>query len=173
MRILIVDTCYPAFVDAHYAAHPGLDRESYDVQWRALMDTFFGTADAYSHYLRPLGHEAHEVIANCVPLQRAWAKEHPARRRLPRRRGSDDVVLRQAAWFEPDVVYVQNLNHLADETLERLRQISGFVVGQIASEAPAAERLRRYDLLLTSFPHFVDRFRALGTPAEYFRIGFD
>ena len=29
------------------------------------MDTFFGTADAYSHYLDELGHVAHEVVVDC------------------------------------------------------------------------------------------------------------
>lgn len=174
MRILIVDTCYEAFLAAHYAANPRLERASYDEQWRALMDTFFGTADSYSHHLRRLGHEAHEVIANCAPLQDAWLSEYTRPRRRPRvRRSGEDVVVRQAEWFMPDVVFVQNLSYPSDRTLARLQKISGFVAGQIASEAPPQDRLRRFDLLLTSFPHFVEHFRALGVPAEYFRIGFD
>ena len=176
MRVLVVDTCYPAFVDAHYASNPGLKLAPYATQWRSLMDTFFGTADSYSYFLGLLGHEAHEVVADCAPLQTAWASEHPARRRLRLRRpGSvDEIVVRQAEWFEPDVVYVQNLSYLSDATVLRLKKISGFVAGQIATtELPPVRLLRRYDLLLTSFPHFVARFRELGIPAEYFRIGFD
>ncbi len=175
MRILIVDTCYPAFVAAHYAAHPGLERAGYAEQWRALMDTHFGTADSYSYHLAPLGHEAHEIVADCVPLQAAWAAEHPEGRRprFRRRRTHDELVVRQAEWFEPDIVYVQNLSYVSDDTLARLKKISGFVAAQIASEAPPPDRLRRYDLILTSFPHFVERFRALGVDSEYFRIGFD
>lgn len=176
VRILIIDTCYPAFVDAHYASNPGLERTPYSEQWHSLMDTFFGTADSYSHYLSLLGHEAHEVVADCAPLQNAWASEHPVRRRFrrPHPGSFDDIVVRQAEWFEPDVVYVQNLSYLSDATVSRLKKISGFIAGQIATtELPPASLLRRYDLLLTSFPHFAERFRALGVPAEYFRIGFD
>ena len=33
--------------------------------------------------------------------------------------------------------------------------------------------MRGFDLILTSFPHFVDRFRALGVEAAYFPIAFD
>jgi hypothetical protein len=171
LRILIVDTCYPAFLEAHYAATPGLDRAPYAEQWRALVDTFFGTADSYSYHLGLLGHEAHEVVVNCLPLQAAWAAEHPRRRGL--RRCGDAIVVRQAEWFEPDVVYVQNLSYSRDEDLRRLKRISGFVVGQIASEAPPPDRLQRFDLLVTSFPHFVERFRALGVPAEYSPLAFD
>ena len=33
--------------------------------------------------------------------------------------------------------------------------------------------LRGFDLLLTSFPHYVERFRALGVDSEYLQIAFD
>lgn len=171
MRILIVDTCYSAFQSAHYATHPGLESQSYHDQWRALMGTFFGTSDAYSHYLAELGHEAHEIVVDCEPLQRAWVAEHAAD--LGAGATPDEIVLRQARWFEPDVVYFQNLHVLQDETLESLRRQAGFVAGQIASEAPGPERCRKFDLILTSFPHFVEAFRAMGARSDYFRIGFD
>ncbi|MGZ4415516.1 MAG: CgeB family protein [Gaiellaceae bacterium] len=176
MRILVVDTCYPAFLASHYARNAGLEREPYARQWRALMDTFFGTADAYSHYLGALGHEAHEVVVNADPLQTAWAAEHGVRRpflaRL-RRRANKELVVSQAEWFEPDVVYVQNLGFLSPETLSALRARSRLLVGQIASEPPGREHLEQFDLILTSFPHYVPRFRELGIASEYFRIGFD
>jgi spore maturation protein CgeB len=167
MRILIVDTCYPAFLRAHYDARPELRELGYDEQWRALMETCFGTFDAYSHHLAPLGHEAHEVVANCEPLQRAWAEEHGA--------GGDEesILLAQIRAFEPDVVYVQNLHYPSEQALAAFHELARLVVGQIASEPPSPERLRRFDLLLTSFPHFVQRFRELGIDSEYFRIGFD
>ena len=47
------------------------------------------------------------------------------------------------------------------------------LVGQIASEPPPESQLRAFDLILTSFPHFVEQFRSLGVASEYFRIGFD
>jgi hypothetical protein len=167
MRILIVDTYYPAFLEAHYAGRPALHDLSYQEQWRELMDMCFGTFDAFSHHLAPLGHEAHEVVANCEPLQRAWANEQGARG------DEQDVLLAQVQAFEPDVVYVQNLHHPSDATMRALRRPGLLVVGQIASEPPGGGRLRQFDLLLTSFPHFVDRFRSLGVDSEYFRIGFD
>lgn len=168
MRVLIVDTCYSAFLRSHYQRSPDLAERSYDEQWRALMDTHFGTADAYSHRLAPLGHEAHEVVANARPLQQAWAREHGLA-------GATDegILVAQARDFEPDVVYVQNLHHPSDRALAELRSVSRLVAGQIASEPPPVERLRSFDLLLTSFPHYVERFRTLGVDAEYFRIGFD
>jgi hypothetical protein len=167
MRILIVDTCYPAFLATHYARQPELRERSYDEQWCALMDTCFGTFDAYSHHLAPLGHEAHEFVANCEPLQRAWAEERGIAGDL------SEVLLAQARSFEPDVVYVQDLHYPSDVVLDGLRRHARLVVGQIASPPPGAARLRSFDFLLSSFPHFVERFRGLGIDSEYLRIGFD
>jgi spore maturation protein CgeB len=168
MRVLIVDTCYDAFLASHYGRSPALAEGSYAEQWRRLMDTFFGTSDAYSHFLGELGHTAHEVVVNCAPLQAAWAREHDIAGA-----SRDQVLLAQVDDLHPDVIYLQNLHVLSDETMATLRRRGALVAGQIASEAPRNERLRMFDLLLTSFPHFVERFRSLGVDAEYFRIGFD
>jgi len=173
MRILILDTCYRAFLDAHYAGRRGLEDAPYDAQWRALMDRFFGTFDAYSHHLRQLGHDAHEVVVNCEPLQRAWAREHGVSRRRLRLRLDRPLVLAQAEEFSPDVVYVQDVNALSPAVLLKLRERSRLLVGQIASEAPPPAQLGPFQLLLTSFPHYVPRFREQGIPSEYFRLAFD
>ncbi|MHB8468468.1 MAG: CgeB family protein [Gaiellaceae bacterium] len=173
MRFLILDTCYPAFLRAHYERAPGLASRPYQEQWAALMATFFGTADSYSHALQELGHEAHEVVANCEPLQRAWAREHDVRTPRLRRRPSEAVVRAQAAAFRPDVVYVQNMQHFSPALLGELRRGGALVAGQIASEPPPDDVVRAFDLVLTSFPHFVDRLGRLGVRTAYLRIGFD
>src|SRR5262245_43592129 len=145
MRVLIVDTCYPAFLAKHYASNPGLDNRSYDEQWRALMDTFFGTADSYSHYLRELGHAAHDAVVNAQPLQAVWSREHGRSRSLLGRvlgRPDSELVVAQAEWFEPDIVYVQHIGFLSPQTMAALKARSRLLAGQIASEAPAAEHFR-------------------------------
>jgi spore maturation protein CgeB len=177
MRVLILDTCYPAFLGSHYSASQGLEDESYAVQWRALMGTFFGTADSYSHFLGELGHEAHEVVVNCDPMQAAWAREHGLERQGMRRffatvPSASDIVRHQVEEFRPDVLYVQNLSVFPPAVLAELRG-NRLLVGQIASELPRLEQLEPFDLILTSFPHYVPRLRAQGIESEYFRLGFD
>jgi spore maturation protein CgeB len=173
MRILIFDTCYPAFLASHYSERPELKDATYDVQWRALMDRFFGTSDAYSHFLGELGHEAREVVVNCRPLQSAWAREHRVRLQGGIWHGDRKVVLHEVEEFGPDVVYVQDLSVFGPRTLRALRARSHLLVGQIASAVPRRRDLTLYDLLLTSFPHFVGRFRDAGIASEYLRLGFD
>jgi hypothetical protein len=183
---LVVDTYYPAFLEEHYARHPALAGAGYDEQHAALMGRHFGTGDAYARELRALGHEAWTVVANAEPLQAAWAREHGARRLarvaagLPTRIGiaaraalPGRILDAQVAALRPDVVYLQDLWLLGRERLEVLRGAGGLVAGQIASAPPPSDVLRGFDLLVTSFPHFVERFRTLGVDALELPIAYD
>ena len=188
MRILVLDTYYPPFLRAFYASRPGLERAPYDEQLDALTAECFGTFDAYSANLRSLGHEAAEVVVNCLPLQATWSAENGLRtpsallRPLLERAGravtrvSDvlhRIVLAQTRAFAPEVVYVQDIGfHTARQVCE-LRAPGRLVVGQIASPGVDSDRLRAFDLVLTSFPHYVARFRSLGVRSAYLRLAFD
>ena len=187
MRVLVLDTYYPAFVTAHYARRPELREASYADQHAALMAQCFGTGDAYSHFLRIQGHEATEIVADCEPLQFRWASERrrfTAERRLVAKvpgvtgRRAARWLLRRIAMaqieeFRPDVLYCQNLDFLSREELDRLRARGILVVGQIASPAPPDRQVQGFDLILTSFPHFIPRFRALGVDSEELRLAID
>lgn len=76
MKWLILNTDYPAFLDALYEAHPGLSFRPYAEQLAVRNASLFGTADFVSSNLAALGHEAWDVHYNSEPLQRAWAVEH-------------------------------------------------------------------------------------------------
>lgn len=186
MRVLVVDTYYPAFLTEHYGARAALAEASYDEQHATLMGRHFGTGDAYARELRTLGHEAWTVVANAEPLQGAWAREHGARRlaraaaRLPTRIGiaardalPSRILDAQIATLGPDVVYLQDLWVLSRAQLDALRATGVLVAGQIASAPPSPDVLRGFDLLVTSFPHFVERFRALGIDAIELAIAYD
>ena len=186
MRVLVVDTYYPAFIEAHYASRPGLASEPYDAQLDSLLSRSFGTGDAYSRNLRAAGHQAAEVIVNCAPLQARWAADNDlrwrsrmaslgggrladrARRGLLRR-----VAAAQVEAFAADVVYVQDTSFFARAELDAFRREGRFVAGQLASPAPPIELLRGYDLIVTSFPHFVQRFLVDGIDSAYLPLAFD
>jgi spore maturation protein CgeB len=186
VRIAVVDTYYPAFVAEHYRRRPDLGRAPYREQLDALLARSFGTSDAYSHNLRELGHEAADLPVNCLELQSAWAREHGGNSllrfagRLPTRVGVaarlrflNRVAKAQIAELDPEVVYLQDLWFFGREDLDGFRRERRLVVGQIASRAPGLDVLQGFDLITTSFPHFVPRFREAGIDTEYFRIGFD
>lgn len=192
MKILIVDTYYAAFLARFYDQQQGLAGANYQTQLQALIDACFGTSDFYSRHLNDLGCEAQDLVVNCVQLQAAWAKENnvplsqlalkvphrlfrlpligPFLAGLP---GLMDVAVAQIKASKPDVLYCQDLSFFPAEVLQELKKHVRLIVGQIACPLPPESFLKGYDLILTSFPHFVDRLRALGVASEYFRIGFD
>lgn len=94
------------------------------------------------------------------------------RRALARNPVLQEIAIAQIEAQRSEVVYVQNLSFFNRANLDLLRGQGRLLVGQISSEPPADEQLRGFDLLLSSFPHFVERFRALGVDSEFLQIGF-
>lgn len=191
MKIQIVDTYYPRFLQRYYREND-LAGLPYREQRRALLSACFGTSDFYSRNLVHLGIEAEDLIANCAPLQMQWARENgftvnplfariPTRwQRLPilggflaSRRGLLSILVEQIQHSRPDILYLQDLSLIPPQVLTSLKRYVRLVIGQIACPLPPNGYLVPYDLILTSFPHYVDRFRKMGIASEYFRIGFD
>lgn len=192
MKVVILDTYYPRFLKSLYASHSGLRSASSEEQTQVLLRAAFGTSDFYSRHLKSLGVDAHDLIANSVPLQKAWATENDVpfkawALRLPHRTfrlpvigarlaalpGLMEVAIAQVRALKPDVLYCQDLSFFPGHVLQELKSHVRLIVGQIACPLPPESFLKGYDLILTSFPHFVPRLQALGVPSEYFRIGFD
>jgi hypothetical protein len=186
VRIAVVDTYYEGFLQHHYDARPGLAERPYGEQLDSLIEGCFGTSDAYSFHLTELGHDAIDTVVNCAPLQLRWAAEHGLpgprgglRARLPllRRRRPGDPFLQTAAIAQieahrADVVYVQNLSFFNRAQLDLLRGQGRLLAGQISSDPPDESLVRGFDLLLTSFPHFIERFSAMGLDSEFLQIAF-
>jgi len=187
VRIAILDTLYPAFVAGLYRARPQLRHASYAEQHAAILACSFGTSDAYSVNFRMLGHEAHDLLVNCERLQLRWAADHGLRhaartaltplperaRRIGRAGFLRRVALAQLDELRTDVLYLQDLGFLAGEDLAYLRRRGVMLVAQLGSAPPGPRILRRFDFVVTSFPHWVDRLRGLGIDVEYFPIAFD
>jgi spore maturation protein CgeB len=194
MKFLIVDSYYPRFL-ASAMPHVLEGGGDYSTLLERVLQLRFGTADFYSRNLRALGHDADDIIFNCDHLQQQWARENgsfslPTGLRLPNRlarfsllrrffgeiKGSMlDIALQQIRRARPDVLYLQDLNLFSSEVLQQLRAEGsiGIAVGQIACPLPEWKFLDGLDLILTSFPHYVPRFRDRGISSEYFRIGFE
>jgi spore maturation protein CgeB len=192
MRIVFVDTYYRRFLAKHYNDHPSLESESYEKQKQSLIDARFGTSDFYSKHLNELGCEAFDLIVNCAPLQSAWLNENgfgatrpafsiphrfyrvpvigSALAALP---GYLSAVIKQIKSLKPDILYCHDLSFFPGWALRALKPYVKLTVGQIAYLLPPRDFVEGYDLILTSFPHFVSRIKASGIASEYFKLGFD
>ena len=174
MRILIVDTFYGPYLERLYS-QSGLREEPWDKQNRAHFRGGFGTADSYSNGLGQLGIEAIEVVANNPVLQQAWAREYKPEV-LKGDTGMEQLMAileAQIEWFGTTVLYIQDINWVPNIFLEKMKEKVHMVVGQNACPLSPNLNLSAYDLMLTSLPHYVDKFRKMGVETEYFPIGFD
>jgi hypothetical protein len=189
MRVMVVDSYYDMFVAEFYARNPGLESQSYAEQLAALMGECFGTADYYSTNLEALGHQAREVVVTCEQLQLQWAREHgvhanasvlrfPKSRRVPRlfrfrEKLLEKILLAQVEEFAPDVIHFQDPVATGRELLDRLRTGGRIVTAQVASYVPDFAALSGFHLVMSSFPHFIERFNGVGIRAALLRLGFE
>lgn len=190
MRVLILDSYYSPYLRRLYKGCPDLEHRQYEEQFGALIEPCFGTFDAYSWHLRQLGHQAAELVINCIPLQAQWAREHGIRTPLhslsrgmstrattlrlpPVRSALRHIVHAQIEEVDPDVVYIQDIRFISPRSLARLQRPGRLIAGQVASRSPSPAHLAQLGLVVTSFPHFVERYRAAGIDAEYLPLAFD
>jgi len=190
MKIAFIDSYYPQFLAYFYREHPEAVNLSYDKHRRLLLDQFFGTSDFYSHNLQKEGFKAKDFIANDEILQRKWAAENSLKisgsgisekiHSLPylyRITGRPDwmqkIVLAQVRQFAPDVIYCQDKTILEPATLKKMKEYARLTVVQIASPLPSEKYGRYFDLVITSFPHFVPYFRKMGMRCEYLKLAFE
>lgn len=185
MRIFIIQTYYPSFLKGFYLKHPEVLKKPYAEHLHAIMNEQFGTADFYSKNLALLGHIAQEFVVNNEDLQKQWARENnitysrgsftsiPKLRHLFKSNWKEKILLAQIKHFKPDVVYSHNLSILSVGTLKKIKKECRLLVGQIACPLPDSKYLEQYDLILSSFPHFVKKFHSMGIASEYFNLGFE
>lgn len=154
MKILIADSYYPEVIK-RLPVDPSVD---YQANLQRIMEFSFGTFDAYSRNLRAIGWECADVIVNHDQLQELWANETGwyAGNRLES----------QIAQFQPDVVFMQDLS------VPVIRN-DWILAGQLSCPWPGDGIVSRFDLLFTSFPHYVPRIEALGVRAVYNPLAFE
>ena len=75
----------------------------------------------------------------------------------------------------PDPTPEFNFRKICAHLLQKIKKEKyvKLLVGQIACPLPPKSFIRPYDLIITSFPHFVDRLRKENISSEYLKIGFD
>jgi len=178
LKFLILDHYYPAFLQSFYHSNrSGGSQLPFEEQRRLLMDECFGTSDFYSRSLEKLGHQAEELVVNCQPLQRAWTKERAPKLslRLPleRRAWEMTVVDEQVRQYKPDVLFLQNITYFDPDFVAHIGSYAGLVVGQTAYPLDWSYGFGSYDLIVTSFPHYVERFRNMGVHSAYLALAFE
>ena len=166
-RCVFLNTYYDGFLNAQYSKWPDLKGCDYQKQKDVLQAECFGDSDFYSEGLKKHGWNTQDLIVNCGALQQAWALEKNFK-------GEGLLIaLEQIRRLSPEVLYLQDLNLATPEFLSAIRPFTKLIVGQIASKVPPQIDLQGFDLLFSSFPHFVRDFRKRGITAYYQPLAFD
>lgn len=170
---LFLNTFYEGFLGSVYRASPELVTAPYAEQHAALCRTNFGDSDFYSSGLSRAGWEADDIIVNAPPLQQAWARQAGiALEQDGRRMTALEIAALQVSVAKPDVVYVQDLNNTPAALLDAIRPFVKLICGQIATPVVGDVPFDRYDVLISSFPHYVEAFREHGKCAYYQPLAF-
>ncbi len=188
MTILIIDTYYNKYLESIYAKNRLLESYTYNDQLNFLLSSKFGTSDAYSRNFKRRGFDAHDVIANCIPLQLMWAKENsfpisPLSSMLNPKFNKlidldflpniNDILFEQIKKLRPNVVYIQDIKYFSPYFIDKIRPYTRFIVGQIASPLPKSKYLQSYDLILSSLPNIVNEINNSGINCSFLPLGFD
>jgi spore maturation protein CgeB len=192
MRFLILSCDYTAFLQWLYAQHPGLERQCYEAQMRARVESMFAGPHHYSDSLMRLGHESYDVYPNNEYMQKAWARENGVRveadwrwefrlrrgivpwiSRIKDRRWFYDILAAQIRYYKPAVLLNQAMDTLSSRFFQEMKPHVGLLIGEhAASPLPDGEDFSCYDLVISSFPPTVEHFRRKGIPTEFNRLGF-
>lgn len=90
--------------------------------------------------------------------------------------------LRHLGWNVRDIVLNANLQHdvIADPDVVFMQDLSinppfrgRILAGQCSCPMPDERMLRGYDVIFSSFPHYIDRFERMGIKAVYNPLAFD
>jgi hypothetical protein len=166
-----VSRAYESYLHDFSRRHPGAATLDYDSLRRLYYGDAFGSSDAWTKALEPLGYETFAVVANYETLQKAWAREHGidvASRSFPRQ-----ILLAQARHFRPEVMWLNTHDRGLVRALRRevpgLRLIFQGVGGHLDLSFP----LRELDFLISCAPELVATLRSRGIPAHHIDHAFD
>jgi len=112
-------------------------------------------------------HRSNPIVRAIKPLLQPFAS------RLNGKQNLLTILAAQIRHYRPDVILNQSVQWVPDGFLSDFRPSVKLVVGQIASPLSPDKKLIDYDLMVSSLPNFVNRFRSQGLNAELVRLAFE
>lgn len=172
LKIMQIDTFYPAPLEKLYARVPGLGARSFEEQIDAIFGDGFAAIHTLAPYLGSLGHEVKWVVGNCAAAQLAWAKQHGVRI-TSERTWVHDIVRAQIEAFNPDVLYTTDSMVFDSRFMKSLAVRPKLVIGWQASDIPAETDWSDFDLILSPLQDLRKAALSVGAKAaEHFLPGF-
>lgn len=173
-RFLKMTSAYPEFSMRFSAENPDHGSASYEDLLERFICSRYGVSDFYARHMRGLGNEAWEVFASVEILQRAWARDHGFQPQ--RKEWVHDIAAAQVEYLKPDVIFLQDLFLFDPVFRTLLRSVAPArcrIVGWRSSPTRDFAAFRDLDLVLSAFPHFVERWRSMDIDARLLPLAFE
>lgn len=159
-------------VDELYRERPELKDCSYAEQRQALLQKSLVYTGAFAREMRALGNEAEELLVDCEPLQKAWAREQGLE---PGENWQEEILLAQIQSYAPDIAYFQDLHSLRQSLRQELKSICDSIKLLVLHKGfpgPASE-VEEFDLRFFGTPGMCEQYRAEGMECSLLYHGFD
>src|SRR3989344_839803 len=199
MKFLFINTHSPAAIEYIYNQDPNLKELPFEEQKKILIERLPDISSSFSNNLNKLGHASDYIIGNCDFSQRKWAAEkgmavsnfsppHLARRSLILRKfiskfpniyyffksSTYKIILSQIKYYKPEIIFIFDLHFIIPSILKEIRKYVKKIVGFISSPILLPEKeLYNYDILISSYPHYVKKFKETGIKSFYLKHAFD
>lgn len=172
LRLVQLETFYPAYIEAFYDARPDLRRAPYEVQNETLLRDGFSAPHNIAPFLGAVGYEAHLIVGTCRPAQRAWMRENGFSTPAPPGM-LHEIVRRQVDALAPDILYCSDAVTFDGRFVRSLRHKPRLVVGWQAADIPPGTDWTGFDLILSGLSGIRAAAPALGAKAaEPYMPGF-
>jgi spore maturation protein CgeB len=172
-RLLNISSMYPGYLESFHNKHPQIASLSYIEHQALLLNDTTEFAGSYYRNFKRLGIEADCIITNYTSLQNKWRSENGVISR-----DTQKIIFEQVKSYNPDVLWVEDLNHINSSWLEHIRteikRIKLIVAYHCAGfNRSVIEKLRGFDFVITCTPGIKQSFESEGIRSYLVYHGFD
>lgn len=171
-RFVKVTSHYSEYLKDYYRRNPNIVHKTYAEQMQHIMAEGYGWADFFASHLRSFGVDAHEIIANALPLQQAWAREHGIKT------SDKETVIAQLKALQPDVVFLQDsfkfngawVTHLREQ-VPSIKQVLGWCC--VPCSDKNLQQFKVFDYILTCHPGYYQELTEKGLRMHQLNHAFE
>lgn len=172
-KLLSISSMYRGYLDSFYRKYTSTKELSYHEHYNLLLNDTTEFAGSYTLNFRKLGIDAQCIIANDIVLQNKWKKEACI--------DSEDnskILFEQVNSFRPDILWIEDLNHINSEWFgkirEKVKSISCIIAYHCAPyNKNQIDKLKLADIIITCTPGLKLDFEAMGLKTYLVYHGFD
>jgi spore maturation protein CgeB len=172
-RLLSISSMYSGYLDSFYSKYSDTSLLSYNDHKKLLLDDTTEFVGSYLRNFRKSGIEADCIICNDNHLQEKWSIE----------RGistvkKEEVLIDQIAYFQPEVILIENLSYVTPALLKYIREhIPGIRLIAANHCSPfnskVLDSLSGVDFVFTCTPGLKSSIESLGKKSYLVYHGFD